>query len=182
MVGNRTNPANCERLGITHVFIPPQKLIQMLRGEANGYSETVHFALARVAKNREGDSGFGSPSSWQAAINNDFQGTNTSITTGVAPELGRAVTLFVGGVGDIVGGAKCFWTPSVSEWGNISAALSSGTTTFPSGAGAPGCWGGIPRQIVVKNSVEQHHSWNAPVFVFLRPREVPSDPAVVSIP
>ncbi len=168
----------------TDVFIPPQRLIQMMRGEANAYSEVTQFSVGRVAKNRIGDSGFGSPSTWQAAISAEFQGTDTSVTTGVSPELGRAVALFEGSVGDIVGGCKCMWSPTASEWGVISAALASGTTTSPpnSQTGAPGCYGDIPRQIVVKNSVEQHHSRNAPAFVFLRPREVGSQPAVVSIP
>ena len=38
----------------TDVFIPPQRLIQMMRGEANAYSEVTQFSVGRVAKNRIG--------------------------------------------------------------------------------------------------------------------------------
>ena len=164
------------------MLVPPQKLIQMMRGEANAYDEATQTSLGSVAANRFGDAAFGNPTSWQAAINGDFQGTNSSVTTGVQPELDRAVNLFDGTTGDIVGGAKCFWTPLTSQWNNINAALGSGTTTFPSDTGAPGCWGGQTRQIVVKSSVQQHFQRSAPAFVFLRLRPSGGDPAVVSIP
>jgi hypothetical protein len=168
----------------TEVTIPPQKIIQMLHGEANAYNETTQTSLGSVAWNRMvNGGGWFDVSTWQAAINGNFQGPDGT-TNGISPELDRAASLYRGQVGDIVGGAGCFWSPTNSEWTNIGNAWATNSTTFPSNSGAPSCYGSSStgRQILVKTGVENNHRpgyTNAPAFVFLRPRPASGDPAVI---
>jgi hypothetical protein len=173
------------------VIVPPQIMIRTVLGEAGGQpGDLDQQSLLVVARNRFGDSAFpgGTASTWQdVLIPSQFYGANDSTANGPDQELLNAGRVFAGEVGDIIGGAKCYWSPTTLEWTSIQAALNSGTATFPSGTGAPSCWSGQIRQIVVKSSLGLNVSGgsafqNAPVFVFLRLRPQAQDPAVISIP
>lgn len=168
----------------TVIKIPPQKLIQMMWGEAEGYNDTVQRALGSTAKNRFGHSGFGNPSEWNSVLNSDFQGIqraiNNGITGGPQNYLDNSVAVYDGSHGDSVGSSTCFWTPTLAQWGNVQTALGSGTTSFPSSTGSPGCFSSSERQIVVKTSMQNNHGYSAPVFLFIRQRST-TDPAVVEI-
>jgi hypothetical protein len=105
----------------------------------------------------------------------------------IGPErpLRNAARVFTGEIGNIVGGAKCHWSPEAAEWQIIQAALISKTTVFPSGLKTPGCWQSLPRQIVYTSGISLNSRGgvyaNAPAFVFLRKRQATA-PAVVEIP
>ena len=103
----------------------------MLVGEASGLNNTAQWAIGRAAQNRFGDSAFpgGVGSTWQGVVvPSEFYGASNGTSNGPTPELENAVELFTGQVGDIVAGAKCFWSPKYAQWQNILAALQSQTT------------------------------------------------------
>lgn len=174
----------------TQVVVPPQVMIKTVVGEAGGQPGDIdQQSLLSVALNRFGDSAFpgGTGATWQGVlIPSQFYGASNGTTNGPTRPLNNSAKLFTGEVGDIIGGAKCYWSPTNSQWSKIQNALSPPTTSFPGGTGAPGCWSGQPRQIVYKASVGTNVSNgnqynNAPAFVFLRLRQA-TDPAVVQIP
>jgi hypothetical protein len=81
------------------------------------------MALGTTARLRFDDSAFfPGQNTWQNLSSNEFA-RNTSITTGVQPELDRAVRLFTGGTVDVAD-CQCFWTPTQSQWNTIANALS----------------------------------------------------------
>jgi hypothetical protein len=198
------SPAGCSRIfsdvralvgsatstnGVT-ITVPPQIMIKVIIGEAQAQpGDTDQHVILSTARNRFGDSDFpgGTAGTWQAVIiPSEFYGASNGTTNGPDRELRNAAQVFTGAIGDIVGGSKCLWSPTNSQYSRIQTALSSGTTTFPSNTGAPACWGNLARQIVVKQSVGLNVSngnqyRNALAFVFMR-RRAATDPAVVQIP
>ena len=177
--------ANSHTITIT---VPPQVLIQVLYGEANGQprngDSVSEPAIGSSMRNRFGNSAFpGTPTTWQAVIiPTQYDGINTSTTTGVNPELNNAVALFTGTVGDIVGGSTCFFSPNAAAFAAIQNAYTTQATVVPTVANDPTCYGGN-RQLVWKTSVGNNANGNgAPAFIFERPKTNSSDPAVVQIP
>jgi hypothetical protein len=163
-------------------------MIRTVVGEAGGQPGDIdQQSLLAVGRNRFGDRDFGRPSTWQQVlVPSQFYGAGNTTADGPDQELRNAALVFTGEVGDVVGGATCYWSPRNAQWANIQVALGSGTTTEPVGAGIPDCWSGQPRQIVYKASVGLNISGGsdfnqAPAFVFLRKRKSTA-PAVVQIP
>lgn len=198
-------PANCSRIfdnvraqvgqtvstNSVKIVVPPQIMVKVIVGEAGGQpGDTDQQAIIVTGRNRFGDSGFpgGTTATWQAVlVPAAYYGANNGTTNGPDQELRNASKVFTGEIGDIIGGAKCYWSPTNSQWSIIQAALQSGTKQFPSGTGVPGCWQNQKRQIVYKASVGLNVSGgnnysNAPAFVFLRLLPHNNDPAVVQIP
>jgi len=180
-VGSRTSQNSAK------IVVPPQIMIQTVVSEAGGQPGDIdQQSLLVVARNRFGDGQFAQgATAWQQQLGtSDF--TQSTTTNGPDRPLNNSSQVFTGDVGDIVGGGKCYWSPTNSQWSRIQTALGSGTTTFPNNTGVPGCWSTQPRQIVYKSSVGLNVSnssqyRNAPVFVFLRLRQS-TDPAVIQIP
>jgi hypothetical protein len=172
------------------ITVPPQILIQMLVGEAVGQTgpgDTSQLAIASSAKNRFGDSNFpgGTTATYQAVIiPNQYFGASNTTPNGPEPELSNAVSIFNGTTGDIVGGSKCYWSPTAAQWAIVQQALNTNAAAFPDNTGAPGCWAGQGRQIVYKTSVGTNTRGGdfagAPAFLFLR--QSSATPVVVQIP
>jgi hypothetical protein len=82
-----------------------------------------------------------------------------------------------------VADAKCFFSPTHSDWTTISQVLQSGKTLFPSPLNQDaGCWFPPNRQIVYKTSVGQNADGRGvPAFLFEQYR-LSSAPAVIQIP
>jgi hypothetical protein len=184
----RANVGTTSSTNATKIVVPPQIMIKVVVGEAGGQPGDIdQQSLLAVGRNRFGDRDFGRPATWQAVlIPSQFYGANDPTTDGPAQELQNSAKVFTGEVGDIIGGSKCYWSPTNAQWANIEAAFISGTKTEPANAGIPDCWSGKPRQIVDKASVGLNVSGGAnynqaPAFVFLRQR-TKNDPAVVQIP
>jgi hypothetical protein len=171
-------------------------MIKTLVGEAVGQpGDTDQYVILSTAANRFDDPAFpgkpgsefpGTPRTWQAVLSPDFYGAANGTTNGPARELRNAAQAYTGQIGDIVGGAKCLWSPDNAEWAIILAALNSGTKKFPTVTRAPDCWASLPRQIIRKVSVGLNVSGGpnfseAPAFVFMRLRSQ-NAPAVVQIP
>lgn len=123
----------------------------------------------------------GQTGSWPA------QFATSSTTTGIGPELDAAVTVFANSTPDACGSLS-FWTPDYNnsqtpQWNAVQAAWQSGTTTFPSGTGAPtydpSVWPTSTQQIVYISTVGTQPLNGAPNFLFLTVRGQ-SDHAVVS--
>ena len=171
--------------GSTSITIPPQVLIQVLYGEAHGQAvsgDTVSEpAVAASIKNRLSNSGFGSPTSWQAAITaQQFNGINTTITTGQEPELDVATAAYSGISTDITGGSPCFFTPDSSGFAAIQNAYNTGATTVPIVNSDPKCYGSN-RQFVWKTSIGNNIALpGIPAFIFERQKV--GNAAVVQIP
>lgn len=173
----------------TQIVVPPQVMIKMLVGEAGGQPDDVdQHSILVSARNRFGDRRFpgGRDGTWQAVlIPAQYYGASDPTTNGPDRELRNAADVFTGTIGDIVATSKCYWSPTFAQWQNVQAAIMSGTTTFPTGTGAPDCFQSTRRQIVHKTSIGLNTRGgvysNAPAFVFIRERGV-NDPAVVSIP
>lgn len=123
----------------TTINVPPQVLIQMMVGEAGGQNNSAQLSVGLVVRNRFGNSQYfsGSTTYQNTIVSSQFNGIATSITTGVEPELDNSVGVWLRQVVDFTGGSGCFWSPTLSQWQVVQAALNSGTTTFPSGTGAP---------------------------------------------
>jgi hypothetical protein len=173
---------------VTTTNVPPQVLIQVLYGEGHGQAaagDTVSEpAIGSSIKDRFGRSEFpgGSSSTYQLIIiPSQYAGINTSITTGVEPELDNATLLFNGTQGDTVAGSPCFFSPTAAGWAQIQAALQSGTTSVPSVANDPLCYGSN-RQLIYKASIRNNANGNgAPAFIFERQKANSTNPAVVQI-
>ncbi|HET7205958.1 MAG TPA: hypothetical protein VFI95_05185 [Terriglobales bacterium] len=181
----------CSAQGTT-ISIPPQVLIQVLYGEAHGQAAAGDSisepAIGSSIKDRFGRSEFpgGSTSTYQAVvIASQYAGINTSITTGVNPELSVAINLFNGTQSDTVAGSPCFFSPTAADWSALQAALKSGTATMPSlSSNDPRCYAqsSPSRQIVYKSSIGKNVNGNgAPAFVFERQKSSNTVPAVVQI-
>jgi len=178
----------CASQGTT-VSIPPQVLIQVLYGEAHAQTvigDTVSQpAIGSSIKNRFGRSEFGGVTTYQAAITPDqYLGIDTSITTGVLPEVTVAVSLFNGSQTDTVAGSPCFFSPTLADWQAAFAAMQSGTPTVPAMSQDPQCYAlaSPGSKIVYKSSIGNNANGNgAPAFLFERQKSSNSDPAVVQI-
>ena len=170
----------------TTVYVPPQVLIQMMQAEAGGtLNSTLMQGLGDVATNRIESALFynipnGSNTNYQNTIT-DGQFATTSTPNGILPELNLSVNVFLS-----AGGAFCdalaFWTPTAPQWSVVQAAWQSGTTTFPSGTGAPtylsSQWATSNQQIIYASNVGTQSN-GAPNFLFLGWRS-PSNVAVAS--
>jgi hypothetical protein len=132
-----------------------------------------------VARNRFGDSAFHGGASTYLAQSVDFAPSGT--TNGPAEPLSNAGKVFDGSaVGEIPADAKCYWSPTASQWTTIMttapATISQiGVGDFPDTVGAPTCWRDLmlPRQIVYKPSVGTNTRGGsyagAPALLLLRP-------------
>ncbi len=152
----------------TSVIVPPQILIQMLRSEASGLPDNgVRDLLGVSMKNRFGDSTYFANQNTYAAAIMAGAAYNTSITTGVQPELSAAARVF-GSTFDPSSGCQGFWTPTAAQWNTVNQALLNPTTTLPSGTGIPFNYNGHPEitQIVYFPIV----GGNPPSFLFVRKR------------
>jgi hypothetical protein len=186
----RAHVESTESTNSTKVVVPPQIMIKMVVGEAGGQpGDADQQSILVSARNRFGDSAFpgGTAQTWQAVlIPSQYYGASNGTTDGPDQELRNSAQVFTGEIADIVGGSKCYWSPTNTQWANVQAALDSGTKKFPSATGAPGCWQSQTRQIVYKASIGVNisggPSYNAaPAFVFLRLRPDKKDPAVIQI-
>ena len=172
-----TGSAPCAPIG-TDIKIPPQILIQMMQAEAGGTNTTAMQAAGDVVRNRFGWAMFNPPySTYQNTI---IAGQFAFSTTpnGIEPELDDAVNVFTGS-GSNFCGALAFWTPTRTQWATVQSAISSGTTTFPSGTGAPvyGSWPSSQQQILNVSSVG-NQSNGAPNFLYLAVRGTTQHAAV----
>ncbi|HEY6273046.1 MAG TPA: hypothetical protein VIX19_13785, partial [Terriglobales bacterium] len=152
----------------TTIQIPPQVLIRMMQAEAGGTgNDTAMESLGDVARNRIGSSLFDPPySNYQNTIVSG-QFALSSTTTGIEPELDLSVDVFLTRAGDFCG-ALAFWTPTSAQWTAVQSAISSKTTSFPAGTGAPvfGSWSTANQQILYDSAVGTQGN-GAPNFVFL---------------
>ncbi len=172
----------------TTANVPPQVLVQMMYGEANGAGSTAQLAVGIVARNRIDDSTyFPTNTNYQNTIvSSQFNGINTSITTGVTPELDNAVNVWLRITSDFTtplgkNANLCFWTPSSTDSTAINNALQSGTTNEAGIPNATGCFPtGNGQQIRVVTSVGTNSS-GVPWFVFQGARSSTSDPVVVRV-
>ena len=91
----------------------------------------------------------------------------TSTTTGIQPQLDLSVNVFVGLPGRFCN-ALAFWSPTLAQWQTVQAAISSGTTTFPAGTGAPtfSSWS-TQNQKILHVSTVGTKSDGRPNFLFL---------------
>lgn len=165
-------------------------MIRMVVGEAGGQSGDIdQQAILVSARNRFGDRDFpgGRTATWQAVlIPSQYYGASDPTENGPEQELRNAAEVFTSQIDDIVGGSKCYWSPTYAQWQIVQAALQSATTQYPTGTGGPVCYQANKRQIVYKASIGPNISGgplyaNAPAFVFVRERP-PSQPAAVQIP
>ena len=180
------------------IVVPPQIMIRTVIGEAGGQPGDIdQMSLLSTAVNRFGVHGFGGArdrdstgrrtGTWQGVLTAPLQylGSSNQTNTGPDQPLRNAARVFSGEVGDIVGGAPCYYSPTYAQFQFIAAALHSGQTEFPIEAEGPKCFKAAVRQIVVKTSVGANMSpgvlyAGAPAFVFIRERRR-RDPAVVRI-
>jgi hypothetical protein len=151
--------------------IAPQILIQMIQAEAQGAGVTSMTAVGEVVRNRFSSSIFDPPySTYQNAIPGQF--ATTSTTTGIEPELDIAASVFTGASAGTFCGSLAFWTPTSSQWNVVQSAISSRTSTFPAGTGAPtysSVWPTSQEQILYVSSVGTQSN-GAPNFLFLTQR------------
>ncbi len=155
------------------ITVPPQLLIQMMYAEANGTNQTAMQSVGEAIENRFSSQYFTNQfNTWQNSLVSGQVALNTSITTGVEPELDAAVNVFT----DHDGGwcsALAWWTPTSAQWANVQAAINSGTTTFPSGTGAPtyspSTWPTSAQKILYVSSVGTQGN-GTPNFLYLAPR------------
>ncbi len=164
----------------TTVYVPPQLLIQMMQAEAGGTgNSTLMQGLGEVARNRFGTSIFNTSTTWQNTII-PGQFATSSTTTGIQPELNAAVTVFITTSPDFCG-ALSFWTPTSAQWSVVQTAWNSGTTTFPSGTGAPtynpSVWPTSNQQIIYSSNVGVQGN-GAPNFLLLGWRQSTAHAAV----
>jgi hypothetical protein len=171
----------------TTVNVPPQVLIQMMYGEADGTGTNGQLGVGLAARNRIGDTTYfsGDTNYQNTIVSSQFNGINTSITTGVEPELDNAVNVWLNITTNFIspsGGknSACFWTPTSAQWSQISAAVQSGTTDETQVPNATGCYSGAPydQQIRVVTSVGTNSS-GVPWFVFQGPRSSSSSPVAI---
>ena len=134
---------------------------------AYGAGDPTEQAVGVTIRNRFNDPAFGNVNTFQDAIvRTQFMGINTSIVTGTSPELANATAVFAGSSSVSVGNSKCFFSPDLTGWKQIQAAISSGTTAIPIVASDPVCFSGN-RQFVYKSSISNNTNGNgAPAFIF----------------
>jgi hypothetical protein len=96
-------------------------MIRTVIGEAGGQPGDVdQQSLLAVGRDRFGDRDFGRPTTWQQVlIPSQFYGANDTTADGPDQELRNAALVFTSEVGDIVGGAKCYWSRRNAEWAII---------------------------------------------------------------
>jgi hypothetical protein len=157
---------------LSNVVVPPQILIQMVQAEAGGTNATTMTAVAEVLRNRFASSIFNPPySTYQNAIPGQFATSSTS--NGIEPELDIAASVFTGNSAGTFCGSLAFWTPTSSQWNIVQNTLTSGTTTFPGGTGAPtynsSKWPTSSQQILFVPAVGTNSS-GVPYFLFLAQR------------
>jgi hypothetical protein len=174
------------------LIVPPQALIWQMVSEAGDYNlgsdpgNVVQQSVGVAGRNRFGQTGFGGVSTYQGLIDSGQVASGTRPSTGVMPALDNAAGVFSGAVGDIVGGAECYWSPQKDEMPFIQAALNSHSTGFPAGVRDPNCYQ-AGKQIVWRISMPLNIRGDtdlyqgAPAVLFERPRGA-NDPAVVQIP
>ena len=181
-------------------MVPPQALIQVLHGEAHGQAskygvdDPSELAIGATIRNRLNQKGFQNSSTYQGLITaGQFNGIDTSITTGTTPELGNAALLFGGGTGTSsqqsamnVASAKCFFSPDAVGWQTLQAALNTSTVTvIPHVHSDPACFtftDPANEQIIYKRSISNNADGRgAPAFLFEQ-YKAPSAPAVIDIP
>ena len=183
---------------ITQVVVPPQILLQVMYGEAYGEARAYpngidEQAVGVTIRNRLGDSTYfsGSTTYQNTITTQQFPNgaINTSITTGTtpqgtqSPELINAAAVFAGTTSVSVASAKCYFSPTSSEWQSIQAALNSPTTDLPTVADDPGCYT-HHEQFVYKMSISPSTipiNAGAPAFIFTQYR-AQTAPAVIEIP
>jgi hypothetical protein len=193
----RARANGVDSLNTSAVIVPPQILIQMLYGEANGQPRKAvnpdfvsQPALGVATRNRFAQTGWGGVTTYQAAITPlQFMGIATSVLNGPDPELRAAAEVYSGVTNVSVLDAGCFFTPTVSGWNAIQAAYQNQDAQVPSVSFDPRCYQADPvnypygRQLVIKTTIGLNASGNgAPAFIFERPRPQASDPAVIEIP
>ncbi len=175
--------------------MPPQILLQVMYGEAYGEARAYpngpdEQAVGIAIRNRLGDPAFPGYTTYQGLIiPAQFNGINTSITTGTTPELANAAAVFAGTSTISVANAKCFFSPDPAGWTAIQTALASEIPVLPSVNADPRCYrtptlGTGNEQFVVKQSMSETtipENQRAPSFVFVQYR-VPTSPAVIQIP
>jgi hypothetical protein len=164
----------------SNVAVPPQIFIQMIQAEAGGNNSTSMTAVAEVVRNRFTSSIFNPPySTYQNAIPGQF--ATTSTPNGIEPELDIAASIFTGSSAGNFCSSLSFWTPTSSQWNVVQSALSSGTTTFPTGTGAPtydpSKWPTSSQQILFVPAVGTNSS-GVPYFLFLSQRNATQAAAV----
>ena len=170
----------CAHQGTT-INIPPQILIQMMYAEANGTNSTAMSADGDVVRNRFGSAIFNPPyNTYQNTIVSGQFAFNTSITTGVQPELLSAANVFTRAGGNFCS-SLAFWTPTPTQWQAVQAAINSQTTTFPTGTGAPvfgSSWPASQQQILYVSTIGNQGN-GAPNFLYLTMRNS-NQPAAIS--
>ncbi len=208
MPGGGTSPSGVFRVSAMYgkltanpvtVIVPPQVMIQTEVGEAGAQRATGDAAmpsLLLVAGYRFGDSNFPPLShSWQTTLSdpNQFYGDINTTSNGVQPELDYAAAIFNGTTTvTLPVGCECYWSPFDTQFAKILVAYKSGTTTEPTGTGAPICWNlslpefkGKMHQIVIKASVQNNLSaagkFNSPAFTFYQLAPTGSK-AVIQVP
>jgi hypothetical protein len=153
------------------ITVPPQVLIQMMYAEANGTNPTAMQSLGETIENRFSSIYFTNTfNTWQNSLIPSQVALNTTITTGVEPELDAAVNVFT----DKTGGwcsALAWWSPTATQWSTVQSAIGSGTATFPGNTGAPtySTWPTSSQQILYVPSVGTK-SGGVPNFLYLAPR------------
>jgi hypothetical protein len=181
-----------------YVVVPPLILPRELYGEAHGQvaaGDTVsELAVGNAIRNRFGDNNyFPKFNFWQNMTIAQFNGLSncgTGCLNGVdhSAEVTNASLLFAGvnTPATDVADARCFFSPTTTDWQKIAQALQSGTTAFPSPLSVKlTCWDPPNMQLVYKTSIPNNATCKscagAPAFLFMQYR-VSSAPAVVQIP
>ena len=165
----------------TTITVPPQVILQMMYAEANGTGNQIAMqSLGETIENRFSSPYFtGAYNTWQNSVVVSQVALNTSITTGVQPELNAAIDVFT----DANGGwcsALSWWSPTAPQWTVVQSAISSGSGTFPANTGAPtySAWPTSAQQILQVSSVGTK-AGGIPNFLHLAPRGS-TQPAAVS--
>jgi hypothetical protein len=181
-----------------YLIVPPLILARELYGEAHGQiavgDNVSELAIGSAIRNRFGDNAyFNGFNYWQNMTSQQFNGLqNCGIgclsSVSHSAEVTNAALLFAGinTSATDVADARCFFSPSSADWQEVSQALQSRTTVFPSPLSVNvKCWSAPNRQIVYKTSVPNNATCKscagAPAFLFLQYR-VSSAPAVIQIP
>lgn len=158
---------------------------------AYGNSDPSEQAIGVALRNRLGDPTFVGNGNYLNMITAPGQvhGLNTALTTGSdsqgqpIAELLNAAAVFGGTSSVSVGNAKCWLSPTYTEWTQIQTLLQQNATTVPRSGipNDPKCFG-PHRQLVIKTSISQNTNGSgAPAFVFEQWKAL-TDRAVIQIP
>ncbi len=172
------------------IVVPPQVLIQMLYGEANGQPRGVgdlvsQRAIGVAARNRLTQPIWRVASYQDVITKEQFDGIETTIVNGPDYELAAAAEVYSRTTDVSVLNAGCFFSPTASAWATIQSAFSSQTTVVPTVAGDPRCYNmtAFGRQLIIKRSIGMNANGSgAPAFIFEQQRDSEADPAVIEIP